>query len=151
MRLGLTVTFFALSVLSASAQDPVESFQQRAFDLAATPGDTRIPILCGGLFRALALMTDQDADTQVAFQEREEVAIDIGIVVHMLDMLGTEIQIDEAKDFITGGISQVSAVYREWLSFNRETEQVQVTDRIAENFRYCDGYYVDWIEVDSEN
>ena len=148
MRTVLSALILSLSALAANAQDTAEGFQQRALSTAATPGGTRIPILCGGLFRSLAVIFDQDEVAQASFYERENVVSDIGIAVHMMD---TGLEKDAATSFIAEKTSLVTAVYLEWFTFNLETEQDHISDKIRENYRFCDDQYTKWTTVDSEN
>lgn len=144
MRLVLPAFILALSALPASAQDAVDAFQQRALDAAATPGDTRVPILCGGFFQALAVISANDPETSAEYRARVDTASTIGTVVHMLDMADEGIEVDKAEDFMLGGISDVAEIYVEWFDYNQATTQDPISDRILVNFTFCDDHYIDW-------
>lgn len=150
MRLVFPAFMLALSVLPAMAQDAGEGFQQRAMEAAATPGGTRVPNLCGGLFQALALLSANDPDTSADYRERVDAALNIGTVVHMLDMADEGIEAEKAQDFILGRISAVAGIYGEWFQYNLATTQDPISDRFLANFTFCDDHYLEWTATPSD-
>ena len=138
MKLFLPL-LLSLTASAAVAQSDAPSFQDRVFETAATTGEARIPVLCGGLYQSFTRVFADDAQSVEAFQARTEVARNIGLAVHLMD--GPD---PEAEAFIDTGMVAVAAVFDAWLADNLSREGEQINDGIRQNYHFCDGYHADW-------
>ncbi len=126
----------ALIAAPLAAQDAPTSgsFQAEMLETANTAGDARLPVACGGLFRALALISDEGSERRQAFASLEA---DVAVVATFARIRETGEENPAAIGAVADHIDSVSAVYLRWFTANLEREQSPLDDAVRGNFEYC--------------
>ncbi len=141
-----------MAATPVAAQNSQQAFQDLVFETAADgASDARIPILCSGLYDALRRASGGDFVIDVDLRERARVARDISIVIHMLDEVANGVELEDATRFVDDQTAEVAAVFFDWFDHNALSFQNPFAGPVDENFRCCEGYYVDWTTTPDGN
>lgn len=142
MRILLALAFLPLPAFAqdAAPEPPLsrDAFMQTMQATAQEAGPARLPVACGGLFRALRLIAGDGTEMRERFDEQERDMGMVAVVMHKEEFGG---ETDAAVEAVFPHIKSVSTLYLVRFKRNRDASGGLLDDVIRENYDYCEGLH----------
>ncbi len=147
MKYPFLALLLSLAALPSAAQETDDAFLDRVFEAADPTSETRVPVLCGGLYQSLAVVFADDAQSVAVFRERQDVARNMAVVVHIMESEQFDMEVEVAGAFADTRFTGVADIFNEWVAFNQANGLDRISDGISQAYQFCGTQHVDWTSV----
>ncbi len=142
-RFSRLTSAFCLMVcaLPAGAQDERETplspedFRAEVERVGNEAGTSRLPVTCGGLFRAMRSLAEDGSDLHETFGKQEKDMAFYAVAMHRKATGATDT--DTSLDFVVPHMRNISTLYLKRMSRNRKATGALLDDQIRADFNYC--------------